>query len=159
MVANGRPDLVGSALTALNLGQLPAALLMLGVAGKLVTRPWAYAATGVLAVVCLAEILFSTGWWIVFWAGLSGFNGALTLVLALALPSVVSAPDDVHRTSAGMFTISYSCAMVLSVLAGWLWDETHTPIAGLRAGRNLRIHHHGTVADGAARQRCYRLRF
>jgi CP family cyanate transporter-like MFS transporter len=130
MIANGRPDLVGSALTALNLGQLPAALLMLGVAGKLVTRPWAYAATGLLALVCLAGILVSTGWWIVFWAGLSGFNGALTLVLALALPSVLSAPDDVHRTSAGMFTISYSCAMVMSVLGGWLWDQTHTPIAG-----------------------------
>jgi CP family cyanate transporter-like MFS transporter len=52
------------------------------------------------------------------------------LVLAFALPSVCSAPDDVHRTSAGMFTISYSCAMVLSVLAGWLWDETRSPIAG-----------------------------
>jgi CP family cyanate transporter-like MFS transporter len=49
--------------------------------------------------------------------------------LALALPSVLSAPDDVHRTSAGMFTISYSIAMVLSVAAGWLWDFTHTPIA------------------------------
>jgi CP family cyanate transporter-like MFS transporter len=130
MVASGRPDLVGSALTALNLGQLPAALLMLGVAGKLVTRPWAYAATGVLALICLIGILVSTGWWVVFWAGLSGFNGALTLVLALALPSVLSAPDDVHRTSAGMFTISYSCAMVMSVFGGWLWDKTHTPIAG-----------------------------
>jgi MFS transporter, CP family, cyanate transporter len=130
MVANGRPDLVGSALTALNLGQLPASLLMLGVAGKLVTRPWAYAATGVLALVCLIGIFVSSGWWVVFWAGLSGFNGALTLVLALALPSLLSAPDDVHRTSAGMFTISYSCAMVMSVLGGWLWDETHTPIVG-----------------------------
>jgi hypothetical protein len=29
-----------------------------------------------------------------------------------------------------MFTISYSCAMVMSVLGGWLWDETHTPVAG-----------------------------
>jgi CP family cyanate transporter-like MFS transporter len=42
---------------------------------------------------------------------------------------VLSEPDDVHRTSAGMFTISYSCAMVMSVLAGWLWDETRMPVA------------------------------
>jgi len=28
-----------------------------------------------------------------------------------------------------MFTISYSCAMVLSILAGWLWDTTHQPVA------------------------------
>jgi hypothetical protein len=29
-----------------------------------------------------------------------------------------------------MFTISYSLAMVLSVLGGWLWDFTHSPLAG-----------------------------
>jgi CP family cyanate transporter-like MFS transporter len=54
----------------------------------------------------------------------------VTLILALALPSVLSAPGDVHRTSAGMFTISYSLAMVLSIVGGWLWDLTHTPLAG-----------------------------
>ncbi len=47
------------------------------------------------------------GAWVVFWAGTLGFVTAVTLILALALPSVLSAPDDVHRTSAGMFTISY----------------------------------------------------
>ena len=130
VIADGRPDLVSAALTALNFGQLPASLIMLGLAGKLVTRPWAYALTGALSLVCLIGILMSHGGWVVFWAGLQGFTGALTLVLAFALPSVFSAPDDVHRTSAGMFTISYSCAMALSVLAGWLWDQTHSPVAG-----------------------------
>jgi CP family cyanate transporter-like MFS transporter len=66
----------------------------------------------------------------VFWAAILGFTGAATLILALALPSVLSAPDDVHRTSAGMFTISYSLAMAMSVVGGWLWDFTHSPIAG-----------------------------
>jgi CP family cyanate transporter-like MFS transporter len=130
MIADGHPDLISSALTALNFGQLPASLIMLGLAGKLVTRPWAYAFTGALSLVCLLGMLTSHGVWIVIWAGLQGFAGALTLVLAFALPSVCSAPDDVHRTSAGMFTISYSCAMVMSVLAGWLWDTTHLPVAG-----------------------------
>jgi CP family cyanate transporter-like MFS transporter len=130
MAADGRPDLISSALTAINFGQLPASLIMLGLAGKLVTRPWAYASTGALSLVCLIGMLTSHGVWIVAWAGLQGFAGALTLVLAFALPSVCSAPDDVHRASAGMFTISYSCAMVLSVVAGWLWDKTHSPIAG-----------------------------
>jgi CP family cyanate transporter-like MFS transporter len=131
MIADGRPDLVGAALMALNLGQLPAALLMLGFAGRLVTRPWAYATTGLSSLVCLAGMLAMHGVWIVFWAGMLGFTGAVTLILALALPSVMSAPDDVHRTSAGMFTISYSCAMAMSVLGGWLWDLTRAPIAGL----------------------------
>jgi MFS transporter, CP family, cyanate transporter len=130
VIADGRPDLVSIALTALNFGQLPAAFLMLGFAGRLVTQPFAYVVTGATSFVCLIGMVSSHGVWIVVWAGLQGFTGALTLVLALALPSVFSAPDDVHRTSAGMFTISYSCAMVLSVLGGWLWDETQMPVAG-----------------------------
>jgi MFS transporter, CP family, cyanate transporter len=128
MVAEGRPDLVGSALTALNVGQLPAAFLMLGVAGRLVTRPWAYAVTGLASLLALIGMLTTHGGWIVFWAGVLGFTDALTLILALALPSVLSAADDVHRTSASMFTISYSCAMLMSIIGGWLWDATHMPI-------------------------------
>ena len=46
-------------------------------------------------------MLLMPGLWIVFWAGVLGFANAITLILALALPSVLSAPDDVHRTSAG----------------------------------------------------------
>ena len=60
MTADGRPDLIGSALTALNLGQLPASFLMLGIAGRLVKRPWAYAATGALALICLIGMMTMT---------------------------------------------------------------------------------------------------
>ena len=130
VTAMGRPDLVSAALTALNLGQLPASFLMLPLAERLVTRPSAYVATGVLSFVSVAGMMVMKGLWIVFWSAVLGFTGAVILILALALPSVLSAPDDVHRTSAGMFTISYSCAMALSVLVGWLWDATHQPLAG-----------------------------
>jgi len=130
MSADGRPDLISAALTAINVGQLPAAVLMLGIAGRLVTRPAAYVATGTLALICLIGMLTMHGGWIVFWVAILGFTGAMTLIMALALPSVLSAPDDVHRTSAGMFTISYSVAMLLSVLGGWLWDFTRSPIVG-----------------------------
>jgi CP family cyanate transporter-like MFS transporter len=129
VIAQGRPDLVGSALTALNVGQLPAAFLMLGLAGSLVTRPWAYAVSGLASLLALIGMVMSHGVGIVVFAGLLGFTDALTLILALALPSMLSAPDDVHRTSAGMFTISYSCAMLLSIIGGWLWDLTAMPIA------------------------------
>ena len=129
VIAQGRPDLVGAALTALNVGQLPAAFLLLGLAGPLVTRPWAYAATGLASLAALIGMVTSHGVGIVVFAGLLGFTNALTLTLALALPSMLSAPDDVHRTSAGMFTISYSCAMLLSIVGGWLWDFTAMPVA------------------------------
>ena len=48
----------------------------------------------------------------------------LTFVLTLALPPVLSAPGDVHRLAAGMFTISYSIAVVVPMLSGFLWDMT-----------------------------------
>jgi MFS transporter, CP family, cyanate transporter len=104
---------------------------MLGLAGRLVKRPSAYRITGGLAILSLIGMMTMQGAWIVFWAGSLGFVTAVTLILALALPSVLGAPDDVHRTSAGMFTISYSVAMVLSVVGGWLWDFTRSPVAGL----------------------------
>jgi CP family cyanate transporter-like MFS transporter len=131
LTAAGRPDLISSALTAENFCQLPASLVMLAVAGRLVKQPWAYVVAGALSLMSLVGIMTAaSGAWIVFWSGVLGFVTTAILVLGLALPSVLSAPDDVHRTSAGMFTISYSIAMVLSVLGGWLWDFTHTPIAG-----------------------------
>jgi CP family cyanate transporter-like MFS transporter len=130
VTAAGHPDLISSALTALNLCQLPASFLMLGLAERLVKQPWAYRVTGALAVVCVSGMMVMKGAWIVMWSGLFGFVTAVTFILALALPSVLGAPEDVHRTSAGMFTISYGVAMVLSVVGGWLWDFTHSPIAG-----------------------------
>jgi MFS transporter, CP family, cyanate transporter len=126
--AGGRPDLVSSALTALNFGQLPASFLMLPLAERLVTRPWAYVATGSLSFLSVTAMMLTKGLWIVFWSGVLGFTGAVTLIMALALPSILSDADDVHRSTAGMFTISYSCAMALSIFVGWLWDFSHLPI-------------------------------
>jgi MFS transporter, CP family, cyanate transporter len=130
VTAAGRPDLISSALTAENFCQLPSSLVMLAVAGRLVKQPWAYVVAGALSLMSFIGIMTADGEWIVFWAGVLGFVTTAILVLGLALPSVLSAPHDVHRISAGMFTISYGIAMVLSIAAGWLWDLTHTPIAG-----------------------------
>lgn len=44
--AVGAPEMVRPALTALNLAQIPASVLMLWVAGRLVRRAWAYAGAG-----------------------------------------------------------------------------------------------------------------
>ena len=130
MIAAGRPDLIGSALTALNLFQLPASVLMFALAGRLATRPWAYVATGALSFLSIIGIMTMNGLWIVAWSALLGFANATTLILVLALPSILSASEDVPRTSAGMFTISYSCAMAVSLVSGWLWEWTRLPVMG-----------------------------
>jgi CP family cyanate transporter-like MFS transporter len=123
----GRPDLIGPALSALNIGQLPASFLMLAYAGRLTGRAWPYAACGALSLACMPGILFGDGWVIVAAAGVLGFSGAASLTLMLTLPSLLSAPGDTHRMTAAMFTISYSCAVIVPVLSGLSWDASGIP--------------------------------
>ncbi|HKT17225.1 MAG TPA: MFS transporter [Stellaceae bacterium] len=125
--AVGRADLVSAALTALNFCQLPASFLMLGLAPRLVRRHGAYVATGAASLVSIIGLAASSGWWIVFWSGVLGFAGAVGLILVLALPPLLSAPDDVHRLASAMFTISYPCAVLISIAAGLAWDRIHLP--------------------------------
>jgi hypothetical protein len=44
------------------------------------------------------------------------------LILGLSLPPLLSAPDDVARTSAAMFTISYAGAVAVALIGGAAWD-------------------------------------
>jgi CP family cyanate transporter-like MFS transporter len=120
----GSPELIGSALTALNFGQLPASLLMLGLTERLMGRPWAYGLAGLLSLASVFGIMFMSGSWLVLWAGLLGFADAIAFVLILALPPLLSGPDDAHRTAAGMFTVSYSCAVAIPIIGGLAWDAS-----------------------------------
>jgi CP family cyanate transporter-like MFS transporter len=131
----GAGELIGSALTALNLGQLPASLLMLGLAERLLGRPSAYVAAGLMCLASVLGLLLMSGPWVVFWAGLIGFSDAVAFVLILALPPLLSAPDDAHRTAAGMFTISYSCAVAIPIIGGLAWDASGiAPVAFVPIG-------------------------
>jgi CP family cyanate transporter-like MFS transporter len=47
----------------------------------------------------------------------------------LALPPLLSAPSDVPRVAAGMFTISYTCAIIIPTVSGALWDLSGKPWA------------------------------
>jgi hypothetical protein len=42
-----------------------------------------------------------------WWAALIGFSDAGALILGLALPALLCKPEDVARTAAGTFTLSY----------------------------------------------------
>jgi MFS transporter, CP family, cyanate transporter len=99
----------------------------LGLAPKLVRLPAAYVGVGLLNLVSIIGMAAMPGWWVVVWAGLLGFSVASGLILILALPPLLSAPEDVHRLASAMFTISYPCAVLMSVLGGYLWDATLIP--------------------------------
>jgi CP family cyanate transporter-like MFS transporter len=74
-------------------------------------------------------MLSGSGWVIVTAAAALGFSGAVTITLMLALPPLLSAPEDVPRVTAGMFTISYSCAVIVPVVSGLIWDGSGIPAA------------------------------
>jgi len=125
--ALGRDDLITAALTALNLGQLPASLLLLAIADRLQRRAWPYVVAAALCLIGFAGIFTGSGFWIVAGCTLLGFSAAGILVLMFALPPMLSEPDDVHRVTAAMLTISYSCAVIVPIVSGLAWDMTHVP--------------------------------
>jgi MFS transporter, CP family, cyanate transporter len=123
----GRADLIGSALTALNFGQVPASFVLLAVAGWLERRAWPFILCGALMLACVVGIAVTASSWTVLFSGLLGFLGAFAMTLGFALPALLTAPSDVARLSAAMFTISYSEALVVSVLSGAAWDIAGDP--------------------------------
>jgi CP family cyanate transporter-like MFS transporter len=64
---------------------------------------------------------------IVICAALIGVTTAITLTAILALPPILSTAADLPRTSAGMFTISYTTAILVPTISGALWDATGKP--------------------------------
>ena len=120
----GQDDWINATLIGLNVGQLPASMLLLAFASRLESKVWPYVVCGLLCVIATGGIVFGTGIWIAAAATLQGFAASIILILVLALPPLLSAPDDVHRVTAAMFTISYSCAVIVPVISGLAWDLT-----------------------------------
>ena len=120
--STGQSEWISAALSGLNVGQLPASALLLAFAGRLERKAWPYVASGLLSLVAIAGMVFGSGPWVVVAATVQGFAAAGSLVLILALPPLLSEPDDVHRVTAAMFTISYSCAVIVPVISGMMWD-------------------------------------
>ncbi len=128
LASRGESDWVPTVLTSLNLGQIPGSFLMLAVAGRWGRKRAAYVVSAMLALAGMFGMLLTHGGLMVVFAFLFGGATTVTFVLCFALPALLSAPDDVHRTAAAMFTLSYSCAVVTPVVGGLLWDFTGLPL-------------------------------
>jgi fucose permease len=55
------------------------------------------------------------------------FASGSSLILGLSLPALLSAPEDVARTSAAMFTVSYGGAVMVALISGAAWDLGGNP--------------------------------
>jgi len=128
LASAGRADLIGGALTSLNLCQLPASLLLLVTADRIKRKTWPYVLSGIVSFVGVVGIMFDVGSRTIVWAGLVGFANAAALAIGLTLPPLLCKQEDVARTAAGTFTLSYGAAVVLAVLAGALWDTLGIPL-------------------------------
>jgi CP family cyanate transporter-like MFS transporter len=130
VAARGRADLLNAALSALNWVQMPASVLMLMYAQRLTMKRWPFLALQAASIVSLLGLLNMGDGWLVVWAGVIGFCNAFLLILTLALPPLLSRPDDVHRLSAAMIAIGYLTAFVMPIIGGAVWDATHrAPLA------------------------------
>ncbi len=126
--ATGRDHLVDPALTALNVGQLPASLLLLIFADQLVGKRWPMVAYGCASIAVVTALALSAGETdALVLSALVGFCASSFLILVLALPPLLAPADDVHRFSAGVFFIGYTVSFVTPVISGTLWDATHKP--------------------------------
>ena len=126
--ATHRPELVAAGLTAINLAQFGASAVVAIFPRQVLGHRWPFIATGALIVVSAAGFLAMPGAWAVAWAAVFGFTSASTLVLTLALAPML-APDDSHRLTAGIFTLSYTLAFTAPWLSGAAWDASGLPAA------------------------------
>jgi MFS transporter, CP family, cyanate transporter len=123
----GRPELITPALTALNLGQLPASFLLMGFARHIESRAWPFVLAGVLGLLSLAALIMTANPIIVITAAaVLGFAAGAAFALGLTLPPLLSTPQEVARVSAAMFTIAYTCTVVVAIVCGATWDATGT---------------------------------
>ncbi len=123
----GRGDLIGTTLGWLNGSQLVGSFIMLVIPERLQRQSWPFTVFGPLTTLGLLGIVLTDGIWIVISATVAGFSTAITFIVTFGLPASLSPPDDVHRMAGGMFTISYSIAVITPIICGAFWDLTGLP--------------------------------
>ena len=127
LTSTGRAGLIAQTIGWLNGSQLLASVVLLVLAERMQRKKWPYTFFGPLTVVGVIGIVAGDGIWIVLSAALLGFAASITFVVSFGLPAIVSPPGEVHRVAGGMFTISYTIAVITPILCGGLWDITGVP--------------------------------
>jgi CP family cyanate transporter-like MFS transporter len=127
LAAQGRGDLISLALGVVSGAQLVASFILLLVGERLHRRAWPFLVFGSITCATLVALMAASGAAVVVLAAVLGFATAVSFVILLALPAVLSRSQDVHRTAAGMFTISYAIGVIVPTLGGAVWDLTGVP--------------------------------
>ena len=127
LTSSGRGDMIGTTLGWLNGSQLIGSFAMLMTAERLQRGSWPFTVFGPVAILGLLGIVLCDGVWMVISAAAIGFSAAVTFVVTFGLPAILSPPGEVHRMAGGMFTISYTIAVIVPIICGASWDVTGLP--------------------------------
>lgn len=123
----GAASQTSSVLIALNLGQIPASILLLMASGSVAKSRMPYLLSSAGLFGALAMVVLYQAQVIVPAAAIVGFFSAIVLILMLGLPGAVSQANEVHRVSSLMLTVGYACSVITPVVSGFLWDQTGHP--------------------------------
>lgn len=132
--AIGRPDLVDLGLTALNVGQFPASLLIMAFGMRLARRRAPFFAAAALGLIATGGLMIPSAPVLLIASALAGFSAASILILTLALPPLLAEADDVHRLAAAMLALGYTITFFVPYVAGAIWDASHLTISALLPG-------------------------
>jgi CP family cyanate transporter-like MFS transporter len=121
----GSAGLVGAALAALNIGQIPASFAVGLIPMRILGRPATSLFVAALIVVAVAVVLLLGGTGAVIGAGLLGLTAAYVLTMSFAMPALSAPAHEVPRLAAGTFTLGYAISFVTTLLSGAAWDATH----------------------------------
>ncbi len=123
----GRSSLIGPTLAWLSGAQVIGSFFMLFTAERLQRQSWPFTIFGPVTLAGLLGIVLCDGIWIVVSAAAAGLGAAVTFIVTFGLPAILSPPGEVHRMAGGMFTISYTIAVIVPIVCGALWDLTGVP--------------------------------
>ena len=132
LASEGRPHLLGAALGWLNGAQIVSPIILIFMAERMERRAWPFLILGPILLASFLGLMFVPSTLsIMLCAALVGLTTAVTLIATLALPPLLCRPADLPRTAAGMFTVSYTCAIIVPTVSGALWDATGRPWTAL----------------------------
>ncbi|MCG3461970.1 CoA transferase [Xenorhabdus bovienii] len=106
-------DLTSSSLIALNLGQIPASIILMMAGTTVAKARYPYLLSGIGLVASLSGIMYFGTEYIVVLSAFIGFFSSIVLILILGLPSMISEPHEVHRTTSLMLTVGYTIHPVI----------------------------------------------
>ncbi len=121
----GAARLIAPSLVWLNGSQFPASIVIALFPERFVGRTVPIQIMALATAAGLGVFFIPHDWARLTGAAILGFSSAFCFVLNLVFPPLLAErPADVHRISAGMFTIGYGMAFVMPLAGGAAWDRT-----------------------------------